>query len=239
MDNIPQKDTTKDMKNLKLKRKAFTMLEFVFVIIVLGILGSIGMSRYEDNSIREASDSILSDIRYTQHLALIDDKFNPDPVDPTTYGQWQRAFWRIGFNFCGGNKNYYEYIGSDMNYGGGISNDEAARDPLNGKKMLWNSQTCDNGGNATTSDRIFITYKYGIKAIVWSGGCSNKDTLKHIGFDHLGRPHQGFTSSNVPDYRYYIKTTCTITFTMSNDDTFAINIEPETGYAYIVGEPNS
>ena len=234
MDKIPQKDTTKDMKNLKFKRDGFTMLEFVFVIIVLGILGSIGMSRYEDNTTREASDSILSDIRYTQHLALLDDKFNPN------ISNWQRAYWRIGFMFCSGSTNYFEYIGSDMNYGGGsnINDNEAAIDPLTGKLLNWNtSKTCKDGkGNSNTSNRIFLTHKYGITNIQWLGSCSN---AQYIGFDHFGRPHQGFQNINIPSSESYLKSVCTIRFTLDNGDNFRINIEPETGYASIALEPNS
>jgi hypothetical protein len=31
----------------------------------------------------------------------------------------------------------------------------------------------------------------------------------------------------------------TFTFTMSDGDTFAVTITPETGYAFIVGQPDS
>ena len=65
------------MKNYK---KAFTLLEIVFVIVVIGILATVILQRRQDNSLREAALQLISDIRYTQHLALTDDKYNPkDP----------------------------------------------------------------------------------------------------------------------------------------------------------------
>ena len=208
-------------------RPAVTMIELVFVIIVLGILASMALPRLNADKTQEAADNILSDIRYTQHLALMDDKHNYH--DP----KWQKSFWRIGFESCASTTGMFEYIGTDMNYAGDINNDEAATDPANNKKMNWvNTATCSIGGDSSTSDRIFITHKYGITSVVWSENCR---TAQYIGFDHLGRTHQGFAgiAGDTPNYSTYLTSLCTITFNMSNGDNFAINIEPETGYAYI------
>ena len=213
-------------------RNAFTMLELVFVVVVLGILAAMAIPRLDQDIKQEAADSILSDIRYTQHLALNDDKHsfsNPN---------WQRAFWRIGFNNCSGGTGIFEYIGSDDNMNGGtLANKEAATDPANGKKMIWSTgSTCSDGGDAATSDRIFLSHKFGINNISYSG-CGNNN--QYIGFDHLGRPHSGFAGSTVPNYGSYLTTTCTITFNMDNGDDFNITIQPETGYAQIGGQPDS
>lgn len=217
------------------KRTAFTMLELVFVIVVLGILAALAMSRLDRDLKQEAADSILSDIRYTQHMGLRDNKHEFD--DP----QWQRAFWRIGFENCASSSGFYEYIGTDANYGGGIDDEEAAIDPANGEKMIWSGADCSNGGDNDTSDRIFITHKYGITSVDFNGTGTNNDcaNAQYIGFDHLGRPHQGFTGSNEPNYNSYLDADCTITFTMSDGDTFAITVETETGHAFIVGQEDS
>jgi len=231
MDNLPQKDTTKDMKNLNQNNKAFTMIEMVFAIIVIGVLTAVALPRLQRDTKQQVADSILSDIRYTQHLALIDDKHN------INNNSWQRSFWRIGFNSCGGGSGLYEYIGSDMDYGGGISNNEAAIDPVNGKRMNWSTFTnCSNGGDAQTSDRIFLTNKYGITNISWGGSCSR---ARYVGFDNMGRPHQGFTLSGSANYISRLNTACFIKFKLSGGDTFSISIQPETGYAQIVGQDQS
>lgn len=60
-----------------MKHPAFTMIELVFVIVVLGILSALAMPRIDRDLRQEAKDNILSSIRYTQHLALIDEKTNP------------------------------------------------------------------------------------------------------------------------------------------------------------------
>ncbi len=214
-----------------MKRSAFTMIELVMVIVVLGILAAIALPRFERDIKQEAADSVLSDIRYTQHLALMSSKHKFD--EP----KWQRAFWKISFESCGGGSGFFTSIGTDADWGGDISQTEAAIDPANGKVMLWsNAVSCANGGDSNTSDRIFLTKKFGIKAIAGAGGCNG---IQHIGFDHLGRPHVSFSGSTAPTYGSYMNAACTFTFTMSDDDTFSIRINPETGYAFIVGQEDS
>ena len=64
-------------------RQAFTMLELVFVIVVVGILSYFVASSFQRNTVVEAADQITSHIRYTQHLAMSDSKF--DTTDATCY----------------------------------------------------------------------------------------------------------------------------------------------------------
>lgn len=217
-------------------KSAFTMLELILVIVVLGILATLAMPRLDRDLKQEAADNILSSIRYTQHLALLDYKHKFD--DP----KWQQRLWRIVFSTCTGTDRYY-MIGSDNDMESApdalFDRNESAIDPANGKLMFWtDGDDCSSGGDGTVSEDIFISKKYGITGITPTGGCS---TAQHIAFDHLGRPYHGanFSQSTVADYSGYMKTACTFTFTMSDNDTFAITIEPETGHAFIVGQTGS
>lgn len=213
-----------------LKNKtAFTMIEAIMVIIVMGILAAIAIPRLENDTTQEAADQILSDIRYTQHLALTDDVTNPNNAN------WQRAFWSIHFGTCAGGTGQYYMVGSDKDYGGGIDKaSESALDPLTGKPMFWvGTSSCSNGGDGTVSDKIFITKKFGIDVNVTA--CNN---VQHIGFDHLGRLHQGFTTSASPNYSTVLNTPCVIGFQRDGVNLFSIQINPETGYAFLVGQPN-
>ena len=212
------------------------MMELIMVIVVLGILASMALPRLDRDRTQEASDSILSDIRYTQHLALMDNMHERN--DP----RWQQKFWRIVFSTCdSGNKHYY-MIGSDTNKGDAnnafFAKTEAAIDPANGKAMFGNAKFCKTDGDPTVSDRIFITKKYGINSVRFLGGCTQNGG-NHLGFDNLGRPHYGFSLSNSPNYASYMTARCTMTFTLTNNDSFSINIEPETGYAFIVDQNSS
>ena len=220
-----------------MKRNAFTMIELVFVIVVLGILAALAMPRLDRDLKQEAADSILSNIRYTQHLALTDNKhmFNN--------AKWQQRFWRIVFSTCTGSDRYF-MVGTDDNMEDATNaffdQSEAALDPRTGKPLFWtNGSDCSSGGDGTVSEEVFISKKYGITTIVSSGDCGDGTTMGHIGFDNLGRPHYGFSDSTQPNNASIIIEKCIFTFTMSDGDTFAIDIEPETGYAQIVGQEDS
>ena len=94
------------------------MIELVFVIVVIGIIAAVALPRFDSDNTQEAMDQILSDIRYTQHLALVD-----NVIDPTNV-QWQRAFWSIRFVGCDTKTNWYYSIGSDTDYEGNIDTKE-------------------------------------------------------------------------------------------------------------------
>ncbi len=213
-----------------MKRPAFTMLELVFAIVVLGILAIFAMPRLDRDRVQEAADAVLSNIRYTQHLALLDNKQKFDDEE------WQREFWRIEFESCNGSGLFFS-IGSDTSHAGGLAKAETALDPANGKPLFWkNTSSCTNGGDGTVSENIFLSKKFGVASVAGTGGCNG---IKYIGFDHLGRPHTVFSTSAVPNNSSYMRAVCTFTFTMENSDTFAVTIQPETGYAQIAGQPNS
>ena len=218
------------MKNFNLRKNAFTMIELIMVIVVLGILAAIAIPRLDRDLKQDAADSILSNIRYTQHLALMDYKHQFDGP------RWQQRFWKIMFASCANGDQFYR-IGSDdnMDSSGTFEQTEAAIDPITGKPIYLanNDANCDS--DTTVSNEIFLSKRFGVTAIDTTG-CNG---AAHIGFDHLGRPHQGFGGSTVPDYDSYLNARCTFTFTMSDGDTFSINIEPETGYAFINEQPAS
>lgn len=211
-------------------RYAFTMIELIFVIVVLGILASIALPRLDRDHKQDAADSILSNIRYTQHLALMDYKHKFDN------NKWQQRFWKIMFSTCANGDIFYR-IGTDddMDSGGTFEETEAAIDPINGKPIYLADAdaTCDD--DTTVSSEIFLTKRFGVTDVD-NSACNN---LSHIGFDHLGRPHQGFGNSASADYDSYMDTNCTFTVTMSDGDTFDISIAQESGYAQILGQDGS
>lgn len=220
-----------------MKKAGFTMLELTMAIVVLGLLASLALPRLNRDIRQEAADSILSAIRYTQHMALMDNV--SDPSD----GRWQRSFWRIGFEGCSDDGIFYA-IGSDKDKEGDIdvNDQEAALDPANGLPMMGNNnQKCEMTLQNNISPNIFITKKFGISEgnIIYSGGCSN--AAQHIAFDYMGRPHTGIKGSDIPDYATVMQTDCKLTFSFDDNSfiPFSIIIENETGYAYIDGQPNS
>jgi prepilin-type N-terminal cleavage/methylation domain-containing protein len=210
--------------------QGFTLIELVIVVVVLGILAALVLPRLDRDLRQEAADNILSHIRYTQHLALIDDKHlrnNP---------QWQRRFWTMGF--ATNNGLLYYSIGSDDDMSAGQANtfnaNEYAIDPADNKVLGANNVSYNN---ANTSSKIKLGEHYGITGITPGGGCARG---QFIAFDRLGRPHVGgFSGSNTPNHASYMTQACNFLFTMSNGQNFTISIQPESGYAQIVGQNNS
>jgi len=213
---------------LKKLRKAFSLVELVMAIVVMGILASLAIPRLERDLQQEAIDNIVSAFRYTQQLALMDDK--TDPTDP----EWQKKLWNIRF-FTSSNiaSNFYT-ICSDKNKNGAISKDECAVEPNSGKYYY------NLAGDATiASDEassIFIGKKYGIKNIIFDSNCqSNASTSSHhIAFDRYGRPHIGvFSGAN--DFRSYLKNDCIITFEFIDPaiKDFNITVAKQTGYVTV------
>ena len=220
------------MKTKRIK-SAFTMIELVFVIVVLGILASLAMGRMQRDLKQEASETILSHIRLAQQLALSDNKHRSDN-DP----RWQKAYWRFEYGKCSGLDEYYYRIGSDVNMDNSLEKKETAINPTNGK-YLYTFNTCNNL-QSDESPTVLLGKKFGIKKIRKYGGCSN---VQHIAFDYLGRPHHQIASYGTADFSKIMASDCRLKFEMSTDqdndgnpDSFVITIEKETGHAFIVGQ---
>ena len=217
-------------KTLHKKQNAFTMIELVMVIVVLGILAALALPRIDRDSRQEAGDNILSAIRYTQHLALNDDKTNPSDAN------WQRQLWKIQFTASTNNLATLYTISSDTNpTDNSVQKIETAIDPSNGKYM-FNTSGATVGLDSDESPNIFIGKNYGIIGITMGGGC----TAQHLAFDQLGRLYNSIGAAN-NDYASYVKTNdCTMSFTFEDGSpNLIIIITKETGYAYIQGQLES
>ena len=215
-----------------LNRKAFTMIELVFAIVVVGILAATALARLDRDHKQDAAVQILQDIRYTQHLALMDDKTNPRNV------LWQKTLWLIQFNSRNSSTTWMYYVASNRDAAGDIDTNEAAFDPVNGERLFDNNNGIQDSGE---SSRIFLTQNFGIKGIRFNTtdvGANSTSAAQHVAFDFMGRPHRGiFGATNT--YSKVMQEDLNITFTMSDDQEFSIIIEEQTGYAYIDGQPNS
>jgi len=215
-----------------LKRSAFTIIELIFVIVVLGILASLAMERVDRDLKQEASETILSHIRLAQQLALRDNKHRIDN-NPL----WQRAYWRFEYGKCknttnlDGTAQYYYRVGSATTLDMGFNKNESAINPVDGK-YLYTINSCDDL-KKDESPTILISKKFGINKIEKYGGCNK---VQHIAFDYLGRPHHQIGSYGSANFSKIMVNDCRLKFKMATGDSFTIIIEAETGHAYIVGE---
>lgn len=209
-------------------KKAFTMLELVFVIVIVGILSYFVSSSFQRNPLREAADQVVSHIRYTQHLAMIDDKF--DPNDAT----WYVKKWQIRFRENSG--DIYCAIYSDLNKDRNVNCNattclEPAIDPLNQKPLYYFA--------SRANDKMLLSQKYGIKNVVVT--CDVPDSslytqsLGVISFDNLGRPYNGLGQNSIisnSEFKFLLQNDCNITL-VNSDSNVTITVTKETGYTYI------
>ncbi|MBU1667719.1 type II secretion system GspH family protein [bacterium] len=218
-----------------MKKSAFTLIELVFVMVVLGILASLATSRMERDLKQEAAETILSHIRLAQQLALNDNKHRSDGDS-----RWQTAYWRFEYEKCDNVDRYIYRVGSDSDLSGGINKVEAALDPVNGK-YIWADGACNNFDDLASDESpdVYLYGRFGVEHISHSttaGSCASQN----IAFDFFGRPHSGIKDYKVHDSNFQKLMTkdCTLTFEMSDQTEFKIIIERETGHAYIVGQEN-
>lgn len=102
-------------------KKAFTLLELVFVIVIAGILAFVLIPKSSDTKLLESANQLISHIRYAQQLALNNDQFDPNDEN------WYKKMWRIEFE---NNGTYKVWRGNEA------QSNKIAPDPANpGQKL--------------------------------------------------------------------------------------------------------
>ena len=213
-------------------KKAFTLLELIFVIVVIGILAAVIVPNTHRSPLREAAVQLVSHIRYTQHLAMIDDKF--DSAD----ANWYKKRWQMKFSNVNGSDNLWAYaIFSDANADGNPNASETAANPMDtSRKLTGGYSGTIEYGDVDATNKLNLGHKYSITNISMTGGCNiTNNGKKRIFFDHLGRPIAGSLSAMTGPYTgiTLVQSTCNIILN-SAEGNVTIAIEPETGYAHIL-----
>jgi len=224
---------------MKILKAAFTLIELIFVIIVLGILTTTFFSYMHDDRLVEAGDQLISHIRYTQHLAMIDDHYDSSKED------WYKEMWQLFFSKSSDldKKGWAYTIFSDAyTHTGKPDPSEIATDPVSRQKKLTGGYT--SGASAIkysdkrSSKSLNLEREYGVQNVLFSG-CGS--TAKRLAFDHFGRPYSGDISTAKDPYSRLIKTQCHIILCMvedcseaDQDEKIVIAIEPETGFAHFL-----
>ena len=218
-------------------KKAFTMLELVVVIVVIGIIAAAALPRINDDHIAEAADQVMSHIRHTQHLAMQDSKF--DPTDT----RWFKKRWSITFTqaaFCGGANGWrYSVYHDDRNATGNLNSaNEAARDPLDPNRFMSSGWAgISNADCANVSNKYNLTTKFGITGVQFRGVCGQAG-LQTLSFDEFGRPMRSVSTpgnggaTRGYDRLVYNGQNCQIVLTTARR-TATITIAPETGFIQV------
>jgi len=209
--------------------RAFTILEIVFVIVVLGILYTIASSSLANDRRQQAIESIYNALQQTRHMALIDNRTNPS--DP----EWQQELWHIHFAQAksrenGAKKGYFYTVSSNLNHGANVNKDETAIDPSNGK--YYYNRNGDEKINSDESPALFLSKNFGVENIKFSGGCGPST---YIAFDHLGRPYVGGIYKAKELYSQVMLKDCYIEVEFEGDnlERAIFTIEEETGHVSV------
>ncbi|MFA6192552.1 MAG: type II/IV secretion system protein [Sulfurimonas sp.] len=224
-------------------KKSFTLLELVFVVVVIGVLSAIIIPSTRSDNLREAAIQVVSHIRYTQHLAMIDDKLD------TSDSNWYKKRWTIRFKqdlvFAGSYipngtyPNEWAYtVYNDVSKDGNPNPGEMAKNPLNQRQYLsggYNNTLHIKDSQSMKELRLGSTY--GVESVVFSDGC--RSNVLYLYFDNLGRPFNSMNTSNPYEtasagWHKLLTSDCKITLN-SNEGSVSIIVEPETGYTYISG----
>ena len=226
-------------------KKAFTLLELVFTIVIIGILAANMIPNIKTNSIQEAGIQLVSHIRYTQHLAMVDDKYDKDN------DEWYKARWQLKFSIGEDTNNKYSYvIFSDTSGSGNPDPHEVAVNPLDGNKKLTGGTTgasMIHSGESEATAEMNIGEVFGVLDVDFSSACRTGSTSKNLLFDSFGRPLRGNDRTYTSSYNsggatnILIESGCTITICSvgncndaTNEEKVVIAIEEETGYTHIL-----
>jgi prepilin-type N-terminal cleavage/methylation domain-containing protein len=214
-----------------LNHRAFTLVELVFVIVIIGILSAFIIPKMQNSRLREAADQVISHIRYTQHLAMINDRFDP------SNSEWYKERWQIVFEKARTTDNKFSYsIFSDKStHSGNADVGEIAKNPQDVSKLLSGGSSSFKFDDKRATKAMNLGNEYGIVDVVFSNSCSISRSTR-ISFDYLGRPMKGNVASYMSAYpssnNRLITEQCNITLS-DTKDSIIISIEPETGFAYI------
>ena len=227
-----------------MKKRAFTMIELIFVIVVVGILAAIMIPKLNRNASREAANQILTHIRYTQHLAMQDDKYENFINNQSKL--WFKMRWGIAFNNTSlydeclidkpGIKTWKYNVFFDNSFKGNINSEsEVANDIYKSGKLLsggWSGMSTD--ACKKINKELNLGKRFGITSVDFKDGCSGMQT---INFDEMGRPMKVVSvTKNRGAKRPYdrlLKKDCSITITDKRGNQTIITIEKESGFASI------
>jgi len=201
---------------LFMKKSAFTMMELVFVIVVIGIISAVMIPRYDRNEVGEAAYQVARHLRLAQHHAFLEDRFNDAPVGV----DWRETMWRL--TFIDGTSGDCYRVFADRDGGGNADDNEAAVDPLTRKKLNPGS-TCAEA--TTVPDDILLWKNFGISSVTLLAGCNQ---AKNIAFDHLGRPGQIYNNT-----MNYLPNDCNISLTTKDNHTAVVSVTKETGFVRV------
>ncbi len=192
-----------------MNKGAFSMIEVVFVIVIIGIMASTAMFYMPHTALKQASETMMTNLKYTKTLAQLDDRnflMNDSASGDTATIQnrlanQQRGMWQFQFhssNTTTGSGNTYtiyaeEPSNTTTSFDGIPNNiDIIAIDPMTKECISGYSGTnlrgCDD--KYAKEARFYDTFQTQLESIQSDDckGWSNRNSFA-IYFDSKGNPY--------------------------------------------------
>lgn len=205
-------------------KKSITLVEIIFILVVVSILYSISIPKKQDSKLFDATNYIVTYLNYTRYLALIDNKFDLDD------SLWHKKWWRLRFENCIKSKGgVYFIVTSDDNTTGQAKKSHSAKDPLT-NRYLYSRYYCD--AKEDESKYVLLTQEFDIAKVELT--CNATDSIGQIIYNDKGEVFSKVANTIDETYtKYEIRQKCYIYLYDKNNNKSTIIIEPKTGYAYV------
>lgn len=190
-------------------RKAFSIVELLFVMVILGIMASVSIWYLPRTELKQATEYLINNLKYTKTLAQLDDRYytmsdsaNSNAAQTASQIQnWKLGMWQLQFHNATGNtssSNSYTIYADQAKAGttnnfDGIPNagDLIARDPMTKACLSGYSASnlpdCQN--NFSKDVKLYETYQTTIDSISSKDCAWNASSGFSIFFDNLGMPY--------------------------------------------------
>lgn len=190
-------------------RNGFTIIELVVIVVILGILSTIGVMFIPDTKLQQAADTLISNLKYTKVLAQTDDRYYTINDGSITNNvnlanqmkDWKKGMWQLQFHLSGNNAKGSYSIYADTGRNAATTNfdsrpmdgDLIAKDPIN---MSCLSGYSDNNlpaeclNNISSEVKLYETFNITRLEISIDQACLERDTAR-IYFDSRGLTYCG------------------------------------------------
>ena len=203
-------------------KKAFSLLEVLLIILLLGFLYTAFIPKTQVNKIDEVANRLVLYLKQTRYKALINDKFDLNDE------YWHKKRWTLKFFNCRKNVGgIYYSIYSDKNTSGHPSIEDSLKDSLN-LKNIYSTNYCKE--NKNNSKYVLITKNFNIDSVRVS--CNKTNSLGQLSFGSDGKIYSKL--SNIPNDNssYEIMNKCKIKLIHTSGEERTIILESKTGYIY-------
>lgn len=222
-------------------KKAFSLLELVLVMVILGIMISFTGLNLKQDKLSEGARSILNDILYTKNLALMQSSFRVDELSHAKR-EWYKSRWQLYFiNSAASDYEQTYTIFLDKNGDGNANlgktnvnlDREIAVDILSPLKLMSSGQSgVIHKNDEKASARFNIEKRFGIERVEFKGACSG---ATRVIFDEFGRLYSPLRSAKSVFDKSLAKgsSACILRLNSKSKKQICIVIDALSGYAYI------